>query len=101
TAAHKTDWGEAINFYADGCQPVREFFIQNAGYWIDEFHLDGLRLDATQNIYDESNDHVIAALTRQAREKAGRRSIVVVGENEPQDAKLVRPASQGGYGLDG
>lgn len=101
TAEHTTDWGEALNFYARGCEPVRDFFIQNAGYWIDEFHLDGLRLDATQNIYDESDDHVIAALARQAREKAGRRSIVIVAENEPQEAKLVRPASQGGYGLDG
>jgi len=101
TDQHTTDWGEAINFYADGCEPVRDFFIQNAGYWIDEFHLDGLRLDATQNIYDESEDHVIAALARKAREKAGRRSIVIVAENEPQEAKLVRPASKGGYALDG
>jgi maltooligosyltrehalose trehalohydrolase len=60
-----------------------------------------LRLDATQNIYDESDEHVIAALTRQARAKAGNRSIVIVGENEPQDAKLVRSKDQGGYGLDG
>src|SRR6478609_8944927 len=101
TAVHKTDWGEAINFYAEGCQPVRDYFIQNATYWIDEFHLDGLRLDATQNIYDESDDHIITALTRAAREKAGQRSIVVVGENEPQDAELARPAAKGGYGLDG
>jgi maltooligosyltrehalose trehalohydrolase len=101
TAKHTTDWGEAINFYARGCEPVRDFFIQNAGYWIDEFHLDGLRLDATQNIYDESPDHVIAALARHAREKAGKRTIVIVAENETQEAKLVRPASKGGYELDG
>ncbi len=101
TDQHTTDWGEAINFYAPGCGPVREFFIENAGYWIDEFHLDGLRLDATQNIYDESEDHVIAALTRQARSKAGKRSIIVVAENEPQEAKLVRSSDAGGYGLDG
>jgi maltooligosyltrehalose trehalohydrolase len=101
TKLHETDWGEAINFYSEGCRPVREFFIHNAGYWIDEFHLDGLRLDATQNIYDESDDHVIAALTRQAREKAGSRSIVIVGENETQEAKLVRPPGKGGHGIDG
>ena len=52
TDRHVTDWGEAINFYDADAGPVREFFIANAGYWIDEFHLDGLRLDATQNIYD-------------------------------------------------
>ena len=101
TKLHQTDWGEAINFYGPGSDPVRELFVQNAGYWIDEFHLDGLRLDATQNIYDESDEHIIAELTRQARESAGARSIVIVGENEPQQAKLVRRAEQGGYGLDG
>jgi len=101
THLHETDWGEAINYYGPHCGPVREFFIENAGYWIDEFHLDGLRLDATQNIYDESADHVIAALTRYARSKARGRSIVIVAENEPQEAKLVRPPDKGGYGLDG
>jgi maltooligosyltrehalose trehalohydrolase len=101
TSQYETDWGEAINFHGPGSGPVRELFIHNAGYWIDEFHLDGLRLDATQNIYDESDDHVIAALTRQARQMAGGRSIVVVGENEPQQAKLLRPPEKQGYGLDG
>jgi maltooligosyltrehalose trehalohydrolase len=101
TGLHETDWGEAINFYCEGCGPVREFFIHNAGYWIDEFHLDGLRLDATQNIYDESADHVLAALTRHARARAGHRNIVVVAENEPQEARLVRSPAQGGYGIDG
>jgi maltooligosyltrehalose trehalohydrolase len=49
---HTTDWGEAINFDDTNCGPVREYFSTNAGYWIKEFHFDGLRLDATQNIYD-------------------------------------------------
>lgn len=52
TAKHTTEWGEAINFDGADCGPVREFFVANAGYWVEEFHLDGLRLDATQNIYD-------------------------------------------------
>lgn len=101
THLHETDWGEAINFYGPNSQSVREFFIDNAAYWIDEFHLDGLRLDATQNIYDESPDHVITALTRHARAKAGARSIVVIAENETQEARLVRPPEKGGFGLDG
>jgi maltooligosyltrehalose trehalohydrolase len=101
TDLHETDWGAALNFYGAGSGPVREFFIHNAGYWIEEFHLDGLRLDATQNIYDESDDHVVAALTRQARAKAGQRSIVVIGENEPQEAHYVRSPEQAGYGIDG
>ncbi len=100
TDRHVTDWGEAVNFYDTGAGPVREFFIANAGYWIDEFHLDGLRLDATQNIYDESEDHIIAAIVRRARSSAGSRSIITVGENESQETLLVKPPEQGGYGLD-
>ena len=55
---------------------MREFFVANAGYWIDEFHLDGLRLDATQSIYDASPEHILAAIGRAARAAAagGRRS---------------------------
>jgi maltooligosyltrehalose trehalohydrolase len=100
TDEHMTDWGEAINFYSEHSEPVREFITANAGYWIDEFHLDGLRLDATQNIYDESPDHILAALTRRARSAAGNRSIILVAENEPQHTLLVRPAERGGYGID-
>ena len=62
--------------------------------------MDGLRLDATQNIYDESENHILAAITREVRKKAGKRSTLLIGENEPQDTKLIRPLEQGGYGLD-
>jgi maltooligosyltrehalose trehalohydrolase len=97
---YTTDWGEAINYDGENSTPVREFFIANAGYWIEEFHLDGLRLDATQNIYDQSAHHVLAAIASRAREAAHPRSIVLVAENEPQDVHLVRPLNRGGYGLD-
>lgn len=100
TARHETDWGAAINYYDEHCGPVREFFIANAGYWISEYHLDGLRLDATQNVYDESKDHILAAITREVRRAAGGCETIVVGENEPQDVKLIRPPEEGGYGLD-
>ena len=100
TDKHITDWGEAINYYGERSAPVREFVIANAGYWIDEFQLDGLRLDATQNVYDESGEHVLAALTERARSAAGNRTIIVVGENEPQQTILIRPPEQGGYGID-
>ena len=63
TDRYSTDWGEAFNFDGPNAGPVREFFIANAGYWIDEFHLDGLRLDATQNIYDASKVHILAEIT--------------------------------------
>jgi maltooligosyltrehalose trehalohydrolase len=97
---HRTDWGAAINFDGEGSEAVREYFIANAGYWIDEFHLDGLRLDATQDIQDDSPEHVLVALAHRARARAGRRSVLLVAENEPQDTRLVRPVAAGGYGLD-
>jgi maltooligosyltrehalose trehalohydrolase len=100
TDRYKTDWGAAINYDGPGSEPVREFFVGNAGYWADEFHFDGLRLDATQNIYDSSAEHVLAAITRRVREAARGRATLVVGENEPQETRMVRPADQGGCGLD-
>jgi maltooligosyltrehalose trehalohydrolase len=100
TERYSTDWGAAINFDGEHSGPVREFFLANAGYWIDEFHFDGLRLDATQDIYDQSPEHILAAITRQVRRSARGRSTLVVAENEPQDTTLVRPPTQGGYGLD-
>jgi len=97
---HQTDWGDAINYDADHCHGVRELVISNAGYWIDEFHIDGLRLDAVHAIVDDTDDHVLAALTRRVREAAGERSTLVFAENEFQQSHLVRKAERGGYGLD-
>jgi len=103
TDKYETDWGKPLNFDQPNCDEVRTFFISNARYWIDEFHFDGLRVDATQNIYDfdDSHEHILAAVTRAAREAAGDRSIIVVGENEPQDVQLIRPFEQNGFGMDG
>jgi maltooligosyltrehalose trehalohydrolase len=95
-----TEWGEALNFDGDESGPVREFFTANAGYWIEEFHLDGLRLDATQQIFDASKPHIIAEIAARVREQANARSTIVVAENEPQDATLVRRRGSGGYELD-
>ncbi|HYO92507.1 MAG TPA: malto-oligosyltrehalose trehalohydrolase, partial [Pyrinomonadaceae bacterium] len=100
-AKRKTEWGDALNFDGANSGPVREFFISNAAYWIKEFHMDGLRLDATQSIADESRKHVLAAITREVREAAGVRETIIVGENEPQEVKVVMPPGEGGYGLDG
>jgi maltooligosyltrehalose trehalohydrolase len=100
TDRYENEWGEAINFDGPNAGPVREFFIANAGYWIDEFHLDGLRLDATQSIHDGSPEHILAAISRRVREAARGRATVIVAENEPQQVRLVKPIEQGGYGLD-
>ena len=100
TDKHENEWGDAINFDGDDAGPVRELFITNAGYWIEEYHLDGLRLDATQQIFDASPEHVLTAIGRRVRESAGPRRVVLVAENERQDTTLVRPIEAGGYGLD-
>lgn len=97
---HKTDWGDALHFYGEGSGPVREYFAANAAYWIREFHLDGLRLDATQTIVDESPDHLLAVITRNCRKAAENREIVLIAENENQTARLARPPDRGGYALD-
>ncbi|MCE9563141.1 MAG: malto-oligosyltrehalose trehalohydrolase [Planctomycetes bacterium] len=99
---HTTEWGEPFNFDGPDAGPVRDFFVSNAGYWIDEFHIDGLRLDATQAIFDDSPDHILAAIARRVR-KVGRergRATYLMGENEPQDANMIRSPDVGGFGLD-
>jgi len=100
TDRYENEWGDAINFDGPDAGPVREFFLANAEYWIAEFHLDGLRLDATQQIFDRSPSSIVAEIGVRARQAAGDRAIVVVAENEPQDTRLVRPLADGGYGLD-
>jgi maltooligosyltrehalose trehalohydrolase len=100
TDKYENEWGKPINFDGDDAGPVREFFASNAGYWIDEFHLDGLRIDATQSIIDQSPEHILAEMSRRAREAARGRDLVLIAENEPQDTRLVRPIEAGGFGLD-
>jgi maltooligosyltrehalose trehalohydrolase len=97
---YKGEWGDPINFDGPNAAPVREFFLANAAYWVAEFHFDGLRLDATQSMFDASDEHIIAEIVRAARQAAGDRSIVIVGENEPQHTRLLRSPGEGGCGLD-
>jgi maltooligosyltrehalose trehalohydrolase len=99
TKKYDNEWGAGIDFETE--PSARAYFVDNAGYWIDEFHFDGLRLDATQSIHDVSPKHVIEELGERARSAARDRRILIVSENEPQRARLVRSADQGGYGLDG
>jgi maltooligosyltrehalose trehalohydrolase len=100
TDRYSNEWGDAINFDGEQSQPVREFFCANAAYWIGEFHLDGLRLDATQQMFDASSEHILAALGRHVRQAGRGKATFVVAENESQNATLVRPLGQEGYGLD-
>jgi maltooligosyltrehalose trehalohydrolase len=97
----ENEWGDAINFDSANSGPVREFFITNGRYWIEEFHFDGFRFDATHAIRDRSREYIIGAVGRAAREAAGSRSIILIAENDLQEAKMARPRSEGGDDLDG
>lgn len=99
TDKHKTDWGEAINYDSSHSKDVRKIFIANAGYWIETFHFDGLRLDATQDIHDDSKPHIIKEIALEVVKRAKGRKTFVVAENEPQEAALVRH-TEDGFNLD-
>ncbi|MBV9491214.1 MAG: malto-oligosyltrehalose trehalohydrolase [Verrucomicrobia bacterium] len=100
TNRYETEWGEPFNFDGPNAKPVREFFSANVTYWIGEFHFDGFRFDATQQIFDASPKHILAELGEAAREAAGTRRVYLLAENEPQQVQLVTPEAAGGYGFD-
>jgi maltooligosyltrehalose trehalohydrolase len=97
---HTTEWGPPLNFDGEHCKPVREFIIANACEWVREFHLDGLRLDATQSIHDDSELHLLAEMGSRVRHAAAPRSIILVAENEPQHASHLLEVERGGMALD-
>lgn len=97
---HSSEWGDSLNLDGEGCGPVREWVVQNARYWIEEYHFDGLRLDATQQVFDDSAEHVLKVVVREARRAACGRTVWMVAENEPNAAELLRPQEEGGMGLD-
>lgn len=96
----RTEWGAVLNYDGPGAEFNRELVFANVRHWIVEYHLDGLRLDATQDIHDESPEHLIAAIVRHARDAAGTRTVIVTAENEPQRANIVRSPDDGGFGAD-
>ncbi|HEY4369033.1 MAG TPA: malto-oligosyltrehalose trehalohydrolase [Steroidobacteraceae bacterium] len=97
---HRTEWGPALNFDGRNNRGTRELVINNACYWVREFHVDGFRLDAIQSIFDDSAVHVLAELVARAREVAGR-PIFVTAEDERQHGDRLQPMAQGGFDLDG
>ena len=100
TERYKNEWGASPNFDGPGSEAVRDYIAENAAYWIGSFRFDGLRLDATQALFDATDEHIVARIAREAKAAAGGRGILLVGETEPQDTCLVRPQATGGYGLD-
>jgi len=102
TDRYRTLWGSAINFDGPYSDEVRRFFIENAIYWLDEFHIDALRLDALHAILDISSYTFIEELAVSFHEQAERleRKAYLIGESAANDARLIRSRERGGFGLD-
>jgi maltooligosyltrehalose trehalohydrolase len=102
TERYKTPWGPALNFDGPHSDEVRRFFIENARYWIDDCHIDALRLDAVHAILDHSPQPLLAELSAEIRKLAAelKRRVYLMPESAANDARLIRPQEAGGYGLD-
>jgi malto-oligosyltrehalose trehalohydrolase len=92
---HKTPWGAAINFDGPGSATVREFVIHNALYWVEEFNLDGLRLDAVHAIRDDSPKHLLLELAERVRTAVAGRHIHLILENDENQAERLSRAEGG------
>ena len=103
THRYQTPWGQAINYDGPHSDPVRHFVISNALYWITEYHVDALRLDAIHGIFDFSAKHILQELGEavHAQAKQQSRSVHVIAESDRNDARVITPVTRGGYGLDG
>ncbi len=100
TSRHQTAWGHALNFDGEQNSGTREFFIQNALHWIQEYHADGLRLDATHAIMDESHQPFLAELTSRIHEATKEeRKVHVIAEDNRNLVSLLRSPAEGGSGL--
>ena len=100
---YHTPWGEAINFDGPESDAVRRFFIENALYWFEHYHIDVLRLDAIHGIFDFSAYHVLAELQDEvvALSRRLNRTLTLIAESDLNDAKVVAEREKGGYGLPG
>jgi maltooligosyltrehalose trehalohydrolase len=103
TAHHTTPWGDAINYDDQGCELVRRHFVENALYWVREYHIDGLRLDAVQTIKDDSPRHIVSEIAEEVH-ALGRelgRTVCMMAETDENERRYVLPSNDRGYGLDG
>jgi maltooligosyltrehalose trehalohydrolase len=97
---HETPWGAAVNLDGPACEHVRAFFFENALHWLHEYRFDGLRLDATHAIHDDSPRHFLAELQARVRASLPRRRVLVIAEDSRNLAHMVQPEQAGGWGLD-
>lgn len=95
TERHATPWGAAINFDGPDSRTVRDFYVHNALYWIEEYHADGLRLDAVHAIADDSPEHIVTELARAVRQHACGRHVHLVLENDRNEARFLSRDARG------
>ncbi len=97
----RTEWGPTPNFDAPHCDPVRDYFLQNALYWLRDLHIDGLRLDAVNSIHDNTATHFLEDLSREvdAAFPPGAPQKLLFAETLSNDPRMVRPRAQHGHGL--
>jgi len=100
TDKHNTPWGNAMNLDDDRSDGVRRFFIDNALHWLREYHLDGLRLDATHALHDDSDPHFLKELSNAVDTHLDAPPRHLIAEDHRNLNRLVQPRPQGGYGLD-
>jgi maltooligosyltrehalose trehalohydrolase len=102
TNRYRTPWGDALNFDGPDSDQVRRFFVDNALYWLTEYHADGLRLDAIQGIYDLSARPILQEIADAFRAEAARlgRDAWLIAESDLNDPRVIRPKEVGGLGLD-
>ena len=100
TSEHTTPWGDAINFDGHGNGAVRRYVLDNVAQWVDEFHVDGLRLDAVHTIFDTSERHILTEIRDTAKAHAGNREVLIFAESDSNDINLVRSKKDGGNGID-
>ncbi len=102
TNRYQTPWGDAVNFDGPESGEVRRFVIDNALYWVTEYHIDGLRIDAIHGIYDFSARHILLEIAEAVHRQAKRlgRPIFVIAESDLNDVRVINPPNRGGYGLD-
>ncbi len=98
---HRTPWGEAVNYDGEGSEAVRAYVVGNACYWVRDYHLDGLRLDAVHAIVDTSPVHLLAEVAEavEAEARGLGREVHVIAESNRNDRRIVLPRGSGGYGL--
>jgi len=102
TDRYQTPWGQGVNFDGEGSAEVRRYFVDNALYWVTEYHVDALRLDAIHGICDASSTHILQELGETVHAQAGAlgRTVLVIAESDLNDSRVITDIGTGGWGLD-